>query len=328
MSRIETLKEQYPHLNITLLDILSEIDGTKSHKYLQLLCKVFSRSHTLTENKQEHFIGDKDYFIQQIDDFLSLMEIDLSQNTNTKYVKYKILDMLYRKEEMEVFKQFQKFNERGLVKNNDLTKYSDISQIMTEVSICEMKIMSKELEKEIIKEYEDDRWLLLRPLSFEASSKYGSGTKWCTTYKREKEYFFKYIHNGTLVYFINKETGYKVAMHKEIYEGSQEVSFWDASDKRNDFISLDFDEYLVPIIKRIIKDGKKNTDFLDKDRLFNVASECNSLMRLFESDNIKASEGILVVNPPDPIQPIREYEELEEPIRVLELYENPPNMRA
>jgi hypothetical protein len=327
MSRIETLKEQFPHLNITLLDILSEIDGTKSHKYLQLLCKVFSRSHTLTESKQEHFIGDKNYFIQQIDDFLSLMEIDLSQNTNTKYVKYKILEMFYRKEEMEVFKQFQEFNERGLVKNNDLTKYSDISQIMTEVSICEMKIMSKELEKEIIKEYEDDRWLLLRPLSFESSSKYGSGTKWCTTYKREKEYFFKYIYNGTLVYFINKETGYKVAMHKEIYEGSQEVSFWDASDKRNDFISLDFDEYLVPIIKRIIKDNKKNTDFLDKDRLFNVASECNSLMRLFDTDNVKASENQLVP-PPDYIQPIREYEELEETIRVTELAETTPNMRA
>jgi hypothetical protein len=198
-----------------------------------------------------------------------------------------------------------------LVKNNDLSKYSDISQIMTEVSICEMKVMSKELEKETIKEYEDDKWLLIRPLSFEASSKYGSGTKWCTTYKREKDYFFKYIHNGTLVYFINKENGYKVAMHKEIHEGSQEISFWDAADKRCDFISLDFDEYLLPIIKRIVKDNKKNVDFLDKDRLFNVASECNSLMRLFDSENVKASETLLV-HTPDYIQPIRELEETEE----------------
>ena len=50
-------------------------------------------------------------------------------------------------------------------------------------------------------------------------------------------------------------------------------------------------------------------------------------MRLFETDNVKVSENQLVP-PPDYIQPIREYEELEETIRVTELYETTPNMRA
>ena len=39
-----------------------------------------------------------------------------------------------------------------------------------------------------IKEYEDERWLILRPLTFSASAKYGSSTRWCTTYQKEKNY--------------------------------------------------------------------------------------------------------------------------------------------
>ena len=73
MSRIETLKKQFPHLDISLLDVLSELDGTKSHKYLQLLCKVLSNSH----NFEIKNTLDRNSFISEIDDKLSFFNIDI-----------------------------------------------------------------------------------------------------------------------------------------------------------------------------------------------------------------------------------------------------------
>ena len=64
-----------------------------------------------------------------------------------------------------------------------------MDEIRGAINLASMKEFNKELEKQIIREYEDDEWLILRPLTFEASLKYGSATKWCTTYSKEKQYF-------------------------------------------------------------------------------------------------------------------------------------------
>jgi hypothetical protein len=133
----------------------------------------------------------------------------------------------------------------------------------------------------------------VRPLSFEASSKYGSGTKWCTTFKREKDYFFKYFHNGSLVYFVNKKTGYKAAMHGITDDVMKDITFWDSLDNRRDSIELDLDDCLVPVIKSIVKCNKPNSWFLDLKTLHKVAEECNSLFRLSPPE-IKVSENDLI----------------------------------
>jgi hypothetical protein len=43
MSRLDELKKQYPELNVTLFDMMTRIDTSKSYKYLPLLCKIFGR---------------------------------------------------------------------------------------------------------------------------------------------------------------------------------------------------------------------------------------------------------------------------------------------
>jgi hypothetical protein len=59
-----------------------------------------------------------------------------------------------------------------------------------------MKEITKDLEGQIIKEYEDEKWVVVRPLTFSASAKYGASTRWCTTYQKEKNYFEKYWRRG------------------------------------------------------------------------------------------------------------------------------------
>jgi hypothetical protein len=51
--------------------------------------------------------------------------------------------------------------------------------------------------------------------SFEASLKYGAGTKWCTAMKNEPEYFYRYSKNGILIYLINKVSGRKFGCYSE-----------------------------------------------------------------------------------------------------------------
>jgi hypothetical protein len=60
------------------------------------------------------------------------------------------------------------------------------------MSIAEMKAEEKDLENQVLKIYDNDEWLLLRPLTFNASKKYGANTKWCTTTEHNNEYFHKY----------------------------------------------------------------------------------------------------------------------------------------
>jgi hypothetical protein len=129
------------------------------------------------------------------------------------------------------------------------------------------------MEGQVHIEYEDDQWLILRPLTFAASSKYGAGTKWCTTYKKEKSYFEKYWRNGALIYFNNKKTGYKFAANKVIFDNA-EISFWTASDHRIEFLNLDLEDYMLPVVKKIFKTEKTNKDLCSDKIISQVELEC------------------------------------------------------
>jgi hypothetical protein len=45
MSRIDTLKKQFPELDMSLIDIFQMMDPTNTNKYLQLFCKLFSKRY-------------------------------------------------------------------------------------------------------------------------------------------------------------------------------------------------------------------------------------------------------------------------------------------
>lgn len=290
MSRIETLKEQYPQLDISLLDLLIEIDDTKSHKYVQFLCKLLNKSHSFESFDLEN----NPHFEEEVNNTLGRYGFKKDKNKSVNYIKLRLLEMFYRLDDVNSFHKFKEYMERGLIVEKDITKYSNFDEILQHISLCEIKMEDKELQKQVYKEYEDDKWLLVRPLSFQSSEKYGAGTKWCTTFNNEKHYFFKYFYNGGLVYIINKLTGYKVGFYGD--EGNEklhDVSFWGADDKRYDFVDLELDEYLLSEIKRIIKENKTNAKFLQPMELFDVATYCNSIDRLLKSDvEMKCAEFV------------------------------------
>ena len=269
MSRLTEIKKQYPELNITIIDLFNKIDGTKSYKYLPLLCKIFGqRFSPKIYSKDERLIVESEHKS-------TLMTYGVSTDGISFNEMYAIRDILelFNRSDVQTFIQFKDLMEKGVIENKDITSYKDIEELGGAITLSMIKENEKELEGQAIKVFEDEKWLAVRPLTFQASSKYGSGTKWCTTYKREKNYFEKYWRTGILVYFINKKTGYKFGGFKELDKGG-ELSFWNSADSRVDYVELETDDYLLPIVRKIFKSEDTNKNLCSNEIQEQVHTEC------------------------------------------------------
>ena len=121
----------------------------------------------------------------------------------------------------------------------------------------------------IIKDYEDDEWLIVRPLSHLASRKYGAGSKWCTAATNDSHTFYDYTSSGCLVYIIKKTENFKVAAYKRLHDGDG-LSFWNQIDNRIDSIESGLPFEILSKVKTIIDKGECNFDLLSdkqKDRV-------------------------------------------------------------
>ena len=92
----------------------------------------------------------------------------------------------------------------------DINKYDSIWGLQAVINSVRLRKSEKEKEKELKKEvnkfYEDDRFLIVEPMSHEASCYYGANTKWCTTIKDNVSYFNRYTSGGSLYYIIDKKS--------------------------------------------------------------------------------------------------------------------------
>lgn len=297
MSRLTEIKKQYPELNITIIDLFNKIDGTKSYKYLPLLCKIFGqRFSPKIYSKDERLIVESDHKS-------TLMTYGVSTDGISFNEMYAIRDILelFNRSDIQTFIQFKDLMEKGVIENKDITSYKDIEELGAAITLSMIKENEKELEGQAIKVFEDEKWLAVRPLTFQASSKYGSGTKWCTTYKREKNYFEKYWRTGILVYFINKKTGYKFGGFKELDKGG-ELSFWNSADSRVDYLELETDDYLLPIVRKIFKSEDTNKNLCSNEIQEQVHTEC--------------------INKYDDMFLVQDQTEQDQPERLIELHNN------
>lgn len=270
MSRLDELKKQYPELNMSVFDMMVNLDPTKSYKYMPLLCKLMGKRFNM---KNQYGTEDLSRAMLEIEGNLinrGLSTNDLTENqiyTLHQFTDFWISDMFY------TFKEFIDLMEKNQIDNNDVTSYQNIDELRGAITLASIKGFTKEMESQVVKEYEDATWLIVRPLTFAASSKYGATTRWCTTYQKEKHYFEKYWRRGILVYFINKVNGFKFAGYKCI-DGDNEFSFWNAEDSRVDYLTLDVDDYLFPIVRKIFKSEYTNKNLCSDEIQEQVHGEC------------------------------------------------------
>lgn len=207
MSKIKKLKEENPKFTIDLIDVFSRKDPSGNNKYLKFMVEQTSEW--------------VDWFLEQIND--------------------DIFSELF-----ESVGDFEEYCSKNQIKNKDIYSYKsneDIRGVIVEAKEHVSKSVIK--KKETIRLYEDERWLLVQPLTSRSSEMYGKSTKWCVSSKEHSfdTHFNDYTRNGVLIFLIDKNVKEedtrdskniksKLAFHKNNSEANdhQDVTVWDVLD--------------------------------------------------------------------------------------------------
>ena len=204
MAEIKELKAQNPKYLIDVISVLSKMDPTKTNKYLPFMIKCTS-------------------------DWVEWIHNELTNETF--------------KEMFEVIQDFEDLSQRNLLENKDIYTYESNQDIIEAVKTAKEKITRSEVKKketEVL--FEDNRWLVVYPLSVRSSNLYGKGTKWCVSSEDNNygKYYKQYTENGSLVFVIDKkakESEYrtndlaKVAFHND-KKKNDGITLWDIKDKQ------------------------------------------------------------------------------------------------
>jgi len=238
MSRLDKLKEQHPELNVSVMDIIVKLDPTKTYKYTEFLVKKFKE------------------FYDEYDDWTIGLGIEMMGSEN-----------------MESLNEFEIHAKANRITNPDISQYKDFNQIHKAVEEAEEKVRLKELEKQVIKLYDDDEWSVVIPLSYEASKTYGANTKWCTTQER---YWNDYYKTYKLIYIQNKKTNEKYAVSRH-WEDNKKVQAWMSNDNETSPLLLPLP---IEVMSVILCEVNKT------DTIFELQSRHN----IVEGDKIKKEE--------------------------------------
>jgi hypothetical protein len=251
MSRIDELKKQHPLYALSAIDIYKMMSPNQTNKYVEMLIKLDKSIATDSYYQSDRYRNEM--IACMVDWGLDYNYLETFDMETLRFV-FNSMNHLTSEGKIKIFTKFASYNERKLIENNDVTTYSTWDQIEQAVALADVKSLDKKLEKEIKKIYEDDEWLSLRPLSLEASMKYGANTKWCTT-TESGQYYARYSSRGILIYNINKKTGYKVACFKNLDPNhDNEFSWWDVTDRRIEVLDSEAPSAVLEAIRNEIKE--------------------------------------------------------------------------
>jgi len=300
MSKIKELKTDTQNV-LNLIDVLELFSPEKKSKYTDTLLRLMRNTSSL----DEHILEIKTSLINKFD-FIRLEDLNNFSDIQI-LLMFRFLDSFFNFEDLISFRKFCEYNERGLISQNDLSKYKSFDDVLNQLSMAEMKVTTKQMETQIVKLMDTDEWLIVRPLTYLASKKYGSNTKWCTTSEGNPEYFIKYSSKGVLIYCINKVTGYKVASFYSLDKNDPEFSFWNQKDSRIDSLDTELTDEIRLLIQSVSKDKKAKTNrFLLSDE-----------QRVIE-DKLMKSNSDLFKEPSLIREELREPDAMEEPSPIME----------
>jgi hypothetical protein len=254
MTKKEQLKLHNPVLMLSGFDIIDALFPDAKYKEMIVnLIKGRFNNNKISKDEVKHYYGDSvNHILEKYSDF------------EVSYI-FRVLDYMLNDNQVKMLKTFINHDKQNLMNGVDYTSIKNFEDIEKLNSLSEIKKMGNELEKEIIKIYEDKEWLLLRPLTHLSSMKYGSSTKWCTTSEYEPSYFSRYSKNGALIYCINKMTGLKVASHRDYSEPS--TTFWNMQDNRIDSLDTGLPYSILDIVRSEILKNKTNHDLMSEEQI-------------------------------------------------------------
>lgn len=231
MSRLDRLKEQHPELNVSVMDVIAKLDPTKTYKYTEFLVKKFKE------------------FYDDYDDWMVGLGIEMMGSEN-----------------MESLNEFEIHAKANRITNPDISQYKGFREIENAVKEADEKVKLKELEKQVVKLFDNEEWSVVIPLSYEASKIYGANTKWCTTQER---YWLDYIKTYKLIYIQNKKTNEKYAVSRH-FEDSKKIQAWMSNDDESNPMLLPLPSEVMSVI---ICEVNKTDTVLELQSKHNISTE-------------------------------------------------------
>jgi hypothetical protein len=260
MTKLKKFKETVPSwMKLSFIDVLEMIDPSNTNKFLPMLTKIVDSSFKQRVDTWGKY--EITEFITRIENTIPHLKGKFSISDSTLiYTFWSLLERIPNNE-IDVFVNFMEMYEKNQIHNVDTNQLKTIDEIEGIVNLINIKNIGKEFEKQTYVDLETEKWLVIRPLTYESSVKYGSNTKWCTSAKHNPNQYFRYTDDGVLVYCINKETGYKLAFHmwrenKKFYD----ISFWNSIDDRIDSLSAEIDFDVYNLIKKMHSSSETKTN--------------------------------------------------------------------
>ena len=261
MARLKEIKEKYSNWDISIIDILSELDTTGTNKYTELFLKSMQNEHNYFYENEINI--EPNWYWGKLNEWFDL-ELNSENNINDsklQFIKFKLLNTFIKEADFLKIKKFIDYSERKIIKT-DVNQIKTIEDIDRLLCLSDIKNIDKELSKDIIIEFRDENWLLLRPLTYESSLKYGASTKWCTASKGTYNHFFRYTESGILIYCFDLKKGDKFGFHRDISQSDNlhntEISFWNAADYRVDSMQCNFSPDVINHLMNIeLKSNKE-----------------------------------------------------------------------
>lgn len=204
---------------------------------------------------------------------------------------------------INLIKSFDKYQSQ--LEKKDINQYQSFEELDSALLPIHQKQRERELEKQVDKIYEDDKFLVVKPKTHEASCKYGSKTKWCTT-AQSPDHFQRYTSGSQgLYYIINKANSTdkdysKVAIH---FDNSGNPKFWDSKDSPMGEREVAIFKYAFPEIIDAIEKNYEIIRASAEQRLLNEIFNVWGVTKrndknLYESDSelTVAVEGFETIN--------------------------------
>lgn len=172
----------------------------------------------------------------------------------------------------DYLKIFDRYKQNELIPVKDINKLKTLPELFKNIEKQFIALKtgtpqtSGELEryvkeKETRKVYEDNKWLVVIPLTHRSACYYGKNTQWCTASNDDDDHFKHYTAKGPLFINIEKGTGRKYQFH---FEDGQ---FMDETDSPIDFTeffenkeNIPLRDFYVNFIVQQKKDKKQGFD--------------------------------------------------------------------
>lgn len=254
------LKEQNKEINFDLIDVLSHLDPTKTNKFLPLLVKELKKD--VIENILIDDPSQMRELREQMKRWQKMSTYNEEQLSKKSFTTLRFIDEINNYlcgnnnisvNVIELLARFVELSDRNLIEEKDIQKYSSLKEINDVIKVGELLEANKssEFKKQIV--FENEYWLMVRPLTYETSVKYGYATRWCTAMRHEKDYFYRYTRDGALFYIINKEenTKFGVQVNIEIKKGISQVysvNIYNEADTNVDSYRAGFPAYIMEIL--------------------------------------------------------------------------------